>query len=405
MTVKKISLILALMMTLLAAGAARAASIAEIEADPMFAIREGWAWPVIVVPPTEGWDSPVGESIKYAMRVAERAISRERGAIRGKEVVFLFAGEFDKSQTASRVEQWRRLGACAIISFADDETNGVLQSICRSAGPSVVFCAGEHIRVLDTDTRQPYRYLFALDFSYFARANAIAEADTLFDTPRRTAVITDAMSARLAHGAALNVRFLRARGVDTVDIAVPAFRQDHFLPQVRDLESGGVRAFSIWLDAMATLSIWRTANLSHKGSVVYYCGVQHPILLDADGLMIVDKDSPLVRNEAGIAEMIAIMLDEFNRVPADPVMAAKAYALANWVLSAYRSVNDVTTPIIADALAVVKDIPLMDDMISIDPRTHRPVTRKYGILRVAEREYRSNGIVEIFSEEVDEIFD
>lgn len=370
--------------------------------DPMFAVREGWAWPVVVVPPPEGWDSPAGESLKYAMRSAERELSRQRGGIRGKEVVFLFSSVSDTAELMERIRTWRAMGVCAIVSFANDAMNDSLYYICRDSGPSVLFAGGENIRVNNPSTGRPYRYLFALDFSYFARANALAELAASERPGAKVAVITDAMSQKLAKGAELNVVFLKSRGIDVAKISVPAFTHDQFIPQIRDLESGGARLFSVWLDAMATLSIWRTALTNRKGSAVCYAGGRQPILLDAEGLMIVDKDVLLERNESGKRDIITMLRDRFNRIPAEPVLSAKAYALAKWIISAYADSDTVDDVAIAEAMARVGGIPLMDEILSVNPDTHRPLSRKFGVLRVEDRTYKSHGSVEIFSSEVSE---
>lgn len=387
---------------LMIAASANAAMIGDEDFDPMFAIREGWAWPVVVIPPPGGWDSPEGLSVKYAMRMAERALSRERGAIRGKELVFLFSSINDAGEVAERLKQWRGMDAAAIVSFGGGKIDQTLQYLCRDRGPAVVFCAGEELKLIDPTTRAPYKYLFALDLHYYARSNAIADAGVSLTAQARSAVISDMMSSKLALGARLTRELLISRGVDTLNVSVPAYRQDHFLSQVRDLESGNVRFLSVWLDAMATLSIWRTANISRNGTVVCYAGGQHPILLDADGLIIVDKESPLERNAEGIKGVVTMLRDSFDRVPDDPVMAAKGYCLAKWVIDAYRRALDVRSSSIAETLADSKGLPLMDDEISIDPNTHRPETRKFGVLMVEDRQYKSHGIVEIYSREVDE---
>ncbi len=375
------------------------------EEDPMFAVKEGWAWPVVVIGPPEGWDGPVGESVKYAMRVAERAVSRQREGIRGKEVVFLFSSVTDSTELVERIRTWRAMGVMAIVSFGGQSIDRTLHYLCRDDGPAVVYAAGETLNVKTPTTGVPYPYLFALDLPYYARANALAEVAATERPQKKVAVVTDAMSRKLATGANLNVDFLQSRSIDVLDISVPAFRQDQFVSQVREMESGGVRVFSVWLDAMATLSIWRTAYINRNGSTVYYAGNQHPILLDAEGLVVVDKDVLLERNENGKRDIIVMILDLFNREVAEPVLAAKAYAVATWVIGAYRDVSVAEEASIAHALGRVTDIPLMDVKLAINPLTHRPVTREFGVLSVGERQYQSRGSVEIFSEEVKEVFE
>lgn len=388
---------------LFAASPLCAAPFESWEEDSMFAVKEGWAWPVVVIQPPEGWDNPAGESIKYAMRLAEREVSRQREGIRGKEVVFLFSSVTDSAELIERIQTWRAMGVMAIVSFGGGEVDRTLRDLCREGGPAVVYAAGEELNVKNPATGTPYPYLFALDLPHYARANALAEAAAAEQPPKKVAVVSDIMSSKLATGADLNVAFLRARGLDVLDISVPAFRQDQFVPQIREMESGGARVFSVWLDAMATLSIWRTAYINRNGSVVYYAGNPHPILLDAEGLLVIDKDALLERNEKGKRDMIVMIRDAFDKDITEPVLAAKAYAVASWVIWAYRDVSVTEEASIADALGRATEIPLMDGKLEINPLTHRPLTRAYGVLRVGNRQYQSYGAVEIFSEEVREV--
>jgi hypothetical protein len=381
--------------------------------DPLLGVREGWAWPVVVIQPPGGWDSGVGVSIKYAMRAAEREISVRRDAIRGREVTFMFSDLSDASELPRRIETWRAMKVSVIVSFAGEELNGPLMEICRPRGPSLLLSGGEEAKLRDPDSGRPNRYLFALDLPYYARANALAiAAAELFNKSgmpgmpdKKVAVITDILSGRLAKGAQLSVECLRSEGVDALDLSLAAYRQDQFSPQVIDTMNGGYTVFISWLDAMATLSVWQSAARRDASSVVLYSGDRQKILLDAAGTLLVDKDAPLERNEEGKHDIIVKIRDYFGREVEDPVTAAKAYALGGWVLGAYTASPSADEAAIARELERTKDIPLMGDMLAIDPGTHRPLSRKFGVLRVAGREYESSGSVEVFSAEAAEFED
>ena len=402
---KNVNIFLAALVNILlllgACGVLFAADFEDAE-EALQGLKEGWAWPVVVVAPPEGWASEQGEAIKWSMRAAEREISLNREAIRGREVTFMFSSVANSSELVERIKTWRAMGVAAIVSFGDDGIGETLSYLCRDDGPSVLFAGGENAAVLNPTTTQPYRHLFALDLPYFARANALAELATQEDRKKRVAVISDILSERLAKGARLNVELLRARDAEVLDLSVTGFRQDQFVPQIRDFESGGFRIFSVWLDAMATLSIWRTTHMNRNGSEVHYAGNMHRLLLDAEGLLLVDKDVLLERNERGKNDIITIVRDRFNRRISEPVLGAKAYALAKWVLAGYTGAGSAEPGLVADALARAVDIPLMDEMLRIDPTTHRPNSRKFGVLRVEERAFKSAGSVEVFSREVSE---
>jgi ABC-type branched-subunit amino acid transport system substrate-binding protein len=291
--------------------------------------------------------------------------------------------------------------AGVIVSFAGPEMNAELRRLCAVSGPSVIFSGGEDIAIKDLATGMPHRYLFALDFTYFARANALAEFAASEAPPRSVAVITDRLSTKLAKGAERNAELLRGRGVQVFPLFVPASVIYQYNAQVQEAKMSGVGVITSWLDSMATLSIWRTATLL-GGVTVYYAGARHKLLLDADGLVLVDKDIPLDVNEEGKSIIINKGRDVFGREFEDPVTAARAYALAKWVVGGFQNAADNDPRSLASALSHVEDIPLMDEKLSIDPGTNRPRSRKYGVLRVEGGDYLPVGFVDVFSAEVAE---
>jgi hypothetical protein len=381
------------------------AHVAE-ERENLLGINEGWAWPVVVIMPPEGWESARGDAVKRAMRAAEREISLERDAIRGKEVTFMFSDISDASELPSRIATWRAMGVAIIVSFAGDDFNAALSELCRERGPSVVLFGGEAADIISDETGRPYPFLFALDLPHYARANALAEAVSK-TMPRKEAVVfTDVLSARLARGAELTSHFLEAREVGTLNISIIGYRQDQFAPQVRELESEGVKIYVCWLDAMATLSIWQSLERRETGpsplSTIYYSGPVQKILSDAEGMVLIDKDVLMERNEDGRRDIITKIRDAFNATVADPVTAAKAYALAKWVTAAYRTSGSADVPQLAKALERADGIPLMSETLAIDPNTHRPKSRRFGTLIVRGRKFESYGSVEVFSMETTE---
>ncbi|MDR2780026.1 MAG: ABC transporter substrate-binding protein [Synergistaceae bacterium] len=377
------------------------ASFASDEEDPLLGVREGWAWPVVVIQPPEGWDSAPGTSIKHAMRTAEREVSLEREAIRGKEVTFMFSDISDVSELPARLKTWRAMNVSAIVTFAEARFNAALSELCRENGPSVLMSGGEEAGVYSPGGR-PYKYLFALDLPYYARANAIAEAISATDPEAEAAVFTDILSAKLAHGAELSSRFLKTRGIDALNISSAAYRQDQFTPQIRELETAGVQFYVCWLDAMATLSIWQSLDRRNRDGTVFYSGTPRQILTDAEGTFLVDKDVLLERDEEGRHAIINKIRDAFDVIVDDPVISAKAYSIAKWVIEAYRVTGSGETSRIAGALEETENIPLMGEILSIDKNTHRPKSRKFGILRITGRVYESYGSVEVFSAETEE---
>jgi len=370
--------------------------------EPRLGVYEGWSWPVVVIQPPEGWDSAVGEAVKYGLRTAEREISLQREGIKGFEVTFMFSSISGTSELIERMDTWRRMNAGVIISFAGQDINEDLMRLCAVNGPSVIFAGGEDLAIKNPLDGRPYPYLFALDLTYFARANALSEFAIMEAPLEPVTVITDRLSLKLAKGAEQNSEILQRKGVDVLTYFVPGAALNQFDAQVQEAVSSGAGVITSWLDSMATLSIWRTASRGRSGIAVYYSGEKQRLLLDADGLVIVDKDDVLNRNEEGKRVISMKVRDDFNVVLKDPVTAAKAFAIGKWAIHAFSKVTQPEQALLALELSRADDIPLMDETLSINPRTNRPLSRKYGVLRVRERNYVPVASVDVYSAEVAE---
>jgi hypothetical protein len=381
--------------------AARAAALSGGEAN-LSGVREGWSWPIIVIQPPEGWDSPAGVAIKYGMRAAEREISLSREGIRGFEATFMFSSVADPSELTERMNVWRGMKSCAIISFGSDQVNLELKRLCALEGPSVIFAGGENLAIKNPVNDLPFPYLFALDFTYFARANALAEFARREVSGKSVVVMTDGASEKLARGAEINVAILRRRGVDAITYFIPGDAQYQFNAQIQEAVSGGAGVITSWLGYLSTLSVWRTVFLGRSDIGICFSGTKADLILDADGLVLVDKDDILNLNEGGKHAIIAKARDLFGKDLHDPVAAAKAYALAKWAISGFVSAGQADAVSVASALSVANGIPLMDEMLSIDPRTNRPKSRKFAVLRVKDRRYELVTSVDVYSIEVDE---
>jgi hypothetical protein len=379
--------------------AAEAAPIGGGETN-LSGVKEGWAWPVIVIQPPEGWGSPSGESIKYGLRAAEREVSLSREAIDGFEVTFMFSSAKDTAELAQRVEMWRGMKSCAILSFGGDETNLELKRLCAERGPSVIFAGGENLAIKNPMNDLPFPYLFALDYPYFARANALAGFAMQSVSGQSVVIMTDGLSEKLARGAGKNADMLRGEGVPTHVYFLPAMVQNRFNAQVQDAVSSGAGVITSWLDSLSTLSVWKTVSLAGGGVTVCFSGAKNNILLDAGGLVLVDKDDILNYNDEGKHIMDVKVRDLFGRALGDPVAAAKAYALGKWAIAGFVNARRVSVPSVAEALSMAEGVPLMDETLSIDPRTNRPKSRKFSVLKVEGRAYKPISSVDVYSVEV-----
>ena len=183
---------------------------------------------------------------------------------------------------------------------------------------------------------------------------------------------------------------------------VPAFQQDRFIIPINEAVSSESSTFISWLEGMGTLSIWKSLRTDRIKAQLWYAGIKHPILLDASGIVLVDKDVLLERDIQGKRDISMRIRDLFNRIPDNPVMAAKAYALGSWTIQSYQNSKGRSATALAEQLSLSRNIPLMGEILDIDSGTHRPVSRRVGFLRIADRKYKSDGSVSVFSRNVTE---
>ena len=135
---------------------------------------------------------------------------------------------------------------------------------------------------------------------------------------------------------------------------------------------------------------------------MWYTGIKHPILLDANGIVLADKDVLLERDIQGQRDISRRIRDLFDRIPDNPVLAAKAYALGSWTIQSYQNSKGRSATALAEQLAISRNIPLMGEKLDIDLTTHRPLSRRIGFLRIVDRKYKSDGSVSVFSRNVAE---
>ncbi len=386
-------LVLALLWGSLLAGTAAASE------EKISGLKEGWSWPVVVIPPPEGWDSEKGRAIKVALRMAEREISTVREAIRGFEVEFMFPQVSDTEEIGKRLHLWRAMKANIILSFAGGDVDRFLARECGNAGPSVIFAGGEDLSLRNAAGKvQPY--LFALDLYKYYKANAFTEVAKKSKPIPTVAIYGDALSAILARGAEHTRTLMDRDRIPNVPMWLAALQQDEFVVTAGEARSIGAQVYLSWLDGMATLSIWKTVTKGNPQTQVWYVGERSRFILDAQNTLLCDQHVLLERNIIAQKDFGQLLYEIFGVRPTESLLACRAYTLGRWAIASYVAVGTNSRDPIAKALAQAKKIPLLDEWLDIDYGSHRPVKRKIGILKVQGREFANAGAVDVFSARV-----
>ena len=350
------------------------------EAAPLSALKEGWGWPVVVIPPTGGWDTPQGQSVKWALRTAEREVSLTHQGIHGRDVVFLYAPVTSKEEALKRLPQWRAMGVGALLCFANGDLEAALVQACAGRGPSLVLAGGEGLRLRDPKGR-PWPYLFALDLYRNYRANGFA---VLAGTRGSglVGVLSDPYAVDLARGARLTARFLEKRGIPRQNFWMSGEGDVQMGVRLSEFESAGASRVVSWLDGMGTLSLWKAAVTYRRPLEVWHGGPFQTLLAGAEGVLFLDLDAPLKARSKELEALRWKILRHTRVEVADRVLAGKAYALGVWAIGAFQEAGTNGIPVVAAALARCRDVPLLGQILSINPGTHRPHRRTLGVLRV-----------------------
>lgn len=354
------------------------------EAAPLSALKEGWGWPVVVLPPEGGWNSPAGQSVKWALRTAEREVSLTHQGVHGRDVVFLYAPVDTKEEALKRLPQWRAMGAGAILCFASGDLEAGLIQACAYQGPSLILAGGEERRIRDPKGK-PCPYLFALDLYRNYRANAFA-ALAGSQGKELMGILSDPYAVDLARTARLSARFLEKRGVPSRSFWMSGQGDDEMGVRLAEMESSGARRVICWLGGMGTRSLWKTAAYYRKSLKVWHGGPYDPLLQGAEGVLYLEQDAPLQeRLKAQDALRWNVLRKTRVRVT-DLVLAGKAYALGHWAIGAFLEAGTNAPAPVAAALARNRDVPLLGETLSINPGTHRPHQREVGVMRIRKNQ-------------------
>ncbi|ACZ18925.1 hypothetical protein Taci_0689 [Thermanaerovibrio acidaminovorans DSM 6589] len=368
--------------------------------EDLTALKEGWGWPVVVIPPKGGWGSPEGDSVKWALRTAEMEVSLRHGGVHGRDVVFMYPNLNGPEDALKRLQIWRAIGVGVILCFDQGPIMEALIRACRERGPSLILSDGEDIS-LRSPSGPPWRYLFSLGFFRNYRANALAQLATRGNL--KPAIISDRYDPDMESGTEATYRLLsgRFRGLRTFWLMG---RGDvNFRYRLAEASADGAVVIVSWLDSLSSVSLWRTAK-SYKLPVEIWHAAppNHQILKEADGLLYVDGDLLLASRTKELNDLRWKIIRTTRREVRDLVMAGKSYAMGVWVIRAHETAGTNRADVLVSHLASTREVPLLGEMLSINPVTHRPLKRTFGVIRVSGKAPSLHSTLSITSNSVEE---
>lgn len=344
-------------------------------------IREGWAWPVLVVPPSQGWDSPEGESIAPVISYAQSQVNDSVQGIRGRNVIFeLNKGEIE--DPLSIWNSWRKAGYRAIISFGDRDLNKALVSSWRPGCPPLLLADDPY-----TEVRSPsgsvLEGVFALQLnkSFVTRA-AVERSGSVLSPASEVAIFSDMLTTYLSRGARATSRGLSQKGLDSEIFWIAGGAQDSYHMVIQEMLGFGADMMVIWMDDMSTREIYRQLREVNGTIPVWSGGASRSGVVLLDGIFTADQDLPVIKQDRELRRLKTDVWDATRVRVQDLLLATKAYSACRWIIGALESSDDDgTISLIVKSMASVKGIPLADQVLDVNPITHRPSHRLISVMR------------------------
>ncbi|MBQ7154466.1 MAG: hypothetical protein IJR85_02785 [Synergistaceae bacterium] len=352
-----------------------------------------WVWNVLVIPPSGGWETEPGKSIKTALAWCEREIGESSSGVGGHDVHFL------RAEISGDISSFRAYSlnydrdVIAVMSFAGlPELDRVL--VERMAGRDVpLMLAGGESVLIDRGGR-PLANVFALDMYRDYRVAAFTEyAKRIYDKKKRIALAASRFTVNQEREAKICYDLMDKAGFMPMPYWADASVKDTYFMLSEEIESfegeqagivisfmGSMGAREIWRNFMRLRSNWRLWNCTAPDSTYLSCRG----MVFADQNVLLSSQGGFLETKRNLWRTRAMAID-------DTVHAGKAIALCEWLK---RGVEMMPQPVdnmprgqLLANLARVQQIPFGNQVLNIAANQHRPAERDAYIVEVRDRDY------------------
>ena len=361
-----------------------------------------WVWNVLVVPPSGGWESEPGKSVKTAFTWCEREISESSSGIGGHDVRFVLLPESWDVLPESSLSLSISINdphTVAIMSLAlSQESDRALVSRFSGANVPLMIAGGENV-LIDRGGR-PAVNVFALDMYRDYRCAAFTEyAKRIFNRDKRIALAASRFTVNQEREAKICYTLLENAGFIPMPYWTDASARDSYYMMSEEIESfegekagvvmsfmGSMGAREIWRNFMRLRTSWRLWNVSEPDELYLSCR----------GMIFADQNI-LLSTLGGFVETRRMLWRTRAMQVSDPVAAGRAIALYEWFKRAVelmpQPVNDMPRALLLQNMARVQAIPFGNQLLNISPGLHRPSARDVFIVEIRDREYSAIDVV------------
>ncbi len=354
--------------------------------DLIVGVEDGWIWQVALLPPEDGWESEAGRSALGAVRYAERKVQESPDGVSGRDIRFHQEEALEEASAAARVEDWRKRGISAVLSFAGGREIAFLRPHLGEAGPVFLSAFGETANIYNGEG-VPDTMVFALDlFRDFRIAAFTAYAAELFPSGSVLAVLGDKLDPALERYSRNLGDMFFDRGFLVAHFWIPGGGMDSFKMIESEAIASGAKALVSWAGSMVVRDVWRSTRRKSNAFEIWYGGVPQPLLLSFNGVVTADQDYP-VRADSALKSLGRDIWRRHNVTVKDPAIAGRAYAACQWLFDAFKRAGSPVPAALAGMLPLAEGLVFGSQALSINPATHRPAERAVAFMIVEGREF------------------
>ena len=344
-------------------------------------LREGWVWPVLVLPPSGGWEGSRGKSIAPVISYAQSQVNDSVQGIRGRDVLFELKKD-DVENPRLSWESWSKAGYRAVLSFAEPEVNGALVSSWRPGYPPLLL-ADDSDTSIRSSSGAVLGGVFSLQLhkSFVSRAS-VEMAGSVLPPSSEVAVFSDLLTPYLSRGARATARGLSQKGMDSEVFWIAGGAQDSYNMVIQEMLGFGADMMVIWMDDISTREIYRQLRNLNGTIPVWSSGASRSGVVLLDGIHTADQDWPILKQDRELRRLRTDVWDSTRVRVGDSLLAAKTYASCRWIIGALEgSDDDGTVSLVVRSMATVKGIPLAGQALDVSPITHRPAFRSVSVMK------------------------
>ena len=347
-------------------------------------LEEGWLWQIFVYPPSEGWESDEGDSIRAALEMVAQEVNERHYGTQNHDIRFVYQAPMLREDLYSlgkpRVEEWKKeKSLVGALSFAPDSHNLELLQVYQEVKLPLILAYGEEIS-LRQEYGPPLEYIFALDLYSRFRVASFGHLAPLLTAPKTgIALFSDRLDPVLRRSSTYLGEVLSQQERIPIPLWSAGAMDRDMRPALLEAQHAGGSVLVNVMGLMEALDLWRTLRAMGNPFTLWHAGDLDPMLEMRHNIYAVSQQWRIDRDPT-LRELRSKIWFALHQRPRHMPLMARAYALGTWFVWGLDNAPEVPGSLFAKTLEEARNIPFGEEILAINPRTHRPLGRVVTLL-------------------------